>query len=93
MNDTTQKSANQLYKESGSQLSFREWIEREKAKGSQIPNVAANAEMESMIRAEQQTTKKEPDNKQIILRNVAAASILAILTFFVVGSIINKKNE
>lgn len=31
------KNANQMYKQSGSTLSFKEWIEREKAKGVVIP--------------------------------------------------------
>lgn len=33
-----QKSANQIWKESGTTLKFSDWIEREKAKGSFIPN-------------------------------------------------------
>jgi len=32
------KSANQLWKESNTSLSFKEWIEREKSKGIFIPN-------------------------------------------------------
>ena len=33
-----EKSANQLWKESNTSLSFKEWIEREKSKGVFIPN-------------------------------------------------------
>lgn len=33
-----EKSANQLWKESNTSLSFKEWIEREKSKGIFIPN-------------------------------------------------------
>jgi hypothetical protein len=34
----TEKSANQLWRESGTTLSFKDWIEREKEKGMLIPN-------------------------------------------------------
>lgn len=36
------KSANQLYKESGSSLSFKDWIQREKDKGIFIKNDLLN---------------------------------------------------
>lgn len=35
--DIETRSANQQYKDSGSSLSFKDWIEREKAKGIVIP--------------------------------------------------------
>jgi hypothetical protein len=38
MEQETPKTANQLYRESGSTLSFKEWIEREKAKGTEMIN-------------------------------------------------------
>ena len=49
------KSANQLYKESGTTLSFKDWIEREKSKGVHIPNVEANTEMLSLLGNENKT--------------------------------------
>lgn len=36
--DNFNKSANQLWKESNTTLSFKDWIEREKEKGKIIPN-------------------------------------------------------
>jgi hypothetical protein len=36
------KSANQLWKESGTTLSFKDWIQREKEKGMLIPNKVVN---------------------------------------------------
>jgi hypothetical protein len=36
--DNFNKSANQLWKESNTTLSFKDWIEREKEKGEIIPN-------------------------------------------------------
>lgn len=49
------KSANQLFKESGTTLSFKDWIEREKSKGVHIPNVEANTEMLSLLGDENKT--------------------------------------
>jgi hypothetical protein len=34
----TEKSANQLWRESGTSLSFAQWLQREKDKGNFIPN-------------------------------------------------------
>jgi alkyl hydroperoxide reductase subunit AhpC len=48
-NNETQKSANQIWRESGTTLSFSEWLEREKAKGSFIPNKMV-ADTTAMIR-------------------------------------------
>lgn len=36
--DNFQKSANQLWKESNTSLSFKDWLDREKGKGIFIPN-------------------------------------------------------
>ena len=42
------KPANQLYKESGSTLSFKEWLEREKAKGTEMRNAQIEAAFERL---------------------------------------------
>jgi hypothetical protein len=68
------KSANQLYKESGTTLSFKDWIEREKSKGVHIPNVEANTEMLSLLGNENKTD--EPNGNHMV-RNV----------LFVVGAV------
>jgi ABC-type phosphate transport system substrate-binding protein len=68
------KSANQLYKESGTTLSFRDWIEREKSKGIHIPNVEANNEMLSLLGDEK---NEEPKSNNKLVRNV----------LFVVGAV------
>jgi hypothetical protein len=68
------KSANQLYKESGTTLSFKDWIEREKSKGVHIPNVEANTEMLSLLGDE---TKADEPKNNILVRNV----------LFVVGAV------
>lgn len=68
------KSANQLYKESGTTLSFRDWIEREKSKGIHIPNVEANNEMLNLLGDEK---NEEPKSNNKLVRNV----------LFVVGAV------
>lgn len=68
------KSANQLFKESGTTLSFKDWIEREKSKGVHIPNVEANTEMLNLLGDENKTD--EPKSNHMV-RNV----------LFVVGAV------
>lgn len=43
------KTANQLYKESGSNLPFKEWIEQEKDKGTFIKNDTLTSVVESVL--------------------------------------------
>lgn len=92
MNNMTQKSANQLYRESGSTLSFKEWIEREKSKGVHIPNVEANAEMRNMMGSEEDTDNSK-DKQKILIRNVAFVLALGTLAFFAYKAITKSKNE
>jgi len=49
-------SANAMYKQSGSTLSFKDWLEREKNKGKFIPNIQAQMEFEN---ADGSTTAQE----------------------------------
>jgi uncharacterized protein Veg len=51
-----EKSANQLWKESGTSLSFANWIEREKIKGQFVPNKQIVSAIKSDIKA---TIRKE----------------------------------
>ena len=46
MEQETPKTANQLYRESGTTLSFKEWIEREKAKGTEIARLDGSSDSE-----------------------------------------------
>lgn len=55
-------SANKLYKQSGSTLPFKDWLEREKAKGKFIPNVEA---MEEFYNADGQENSDEVENSEI----------------------------
>jgi hypothetical protein len=88
----TQKSANQLYRESGSTLSFKEWIGREKSKGVHIPNVEANAQMMNMMGSEENTDNSK-DKQKTLIRNVAFVLTLGTLAFFAYKAITKSKNE
>ena len=74
------KSANQLYKESGTTLSFKDWIEREKSKGVHIPNVEANTEMLSLLGDENKTDEPKSNT---LMRNVLFA--VGVVTLAYVG--------
>lgn len=88
MDNTTQiKSANQLYRESGSSLPFKQWIEREKAKGIFIPNVEAQNEMMNVIGEERTTTEDKPNH---LIRNLAMLAVIGVLGYFAYRTIKNK---
>jgi hypothetical protein len=55
MEQETPKTANQLYRESGSTLSFKEWIEREKAKGTEMINQEIADAIDRLQAGESQT--------------------------------------
>ena len=95
MNNTTIKSANQLYKESGSTLSFKQWIEREKTKGVQIPNVQANAEMMSLLGEdeEKESQTKQPMQNKVLVRNIAIGLTIVVLVGVAYRFYIKGKNE
>lgn len=86
-------SANKLYKESGTTLSFKEWLDREKAKGKFIPNVEA---MEEFVNADGGTqeisseqveiTAKSVENKQMFT-SIARVGLVVILAYFVYRTI------
>jgi hypothetical protein len=86
-------SANKLYKESGTTLSFKEWLEREKGKGKFIPNVEAieefiNADGGTSAESSEQAeiTAKSVENKQMFT-SVARVGLLVVLAYFVYRTI------
>lgn len=86
-------SANKLYKESGTTLSFKGWLEREKGKGKFIPNVEA---MDEFINADGDTsqgeseksiiTAKSVENKQLV-SSIARIGLIVVLAYFVYRTI------
>jgi hypothetical protein len=82
MEDQVLKSANQLYNESGSSLTFKQWIEEEKSKGNFIFNSKLQDKISSIL-----NTEKEPviaksqnavglDRRYLILAGVIVGSAL-----------------
>ena len=65
------KSANQIWRESGSTLSFKNWLQREKDKGRFLPNkqliefnsIEGDAELSNNQKIIQETLKKNKSNE------------------------------
>lgn len=83
-----EKTANQLYKESGSDLSFAEWIEQEKQKGVFIKNDTLNKIVESVL----QSDSKEPYNPNKSKDKFLGLSkpVLIISSLIIVSAIVYK---
>jgi hypothetical protein len=77
-------SANKLYKQSGSTLPFKDWLEREKNKGKFIPNVEAMEKFYNADGSETTTTndneisKADYENNQVTNRLIKTALIVAL---------------
>jgi len=66
------KSANQLWKESGSTLSFKEWLQREKDKGRFLPN-------KQLVEFNSFNSEKElTENQQIIQDTLKAKKDISV---------------
>jgi hypothetical protein len=82
-------SANRLWKESGSNLPFKDWLEREKAKGEFIPNIQAQEEFNNADGGdEQQPPQTNPlkgklETGSIIGKNLLIIGALAIGVYFI----------
>lgn len=74
-------SANQRYKQSGTSLSFAEWIEREKAKGIVIPQKGVtDVYIEAVKDIEPKKDDNSKDNKVLGLnKNMLLLSALIVL--------------
>jgi hypothetical protein len=81
-------SANKLYKQSGSTLPFKDWLEREKAKGKFIPNVEAmeefyNADGTEEAPAETTEIKKADVDKAQLTSKILRVGLIVLLGYFV----------
>jgi len=68
-------SANKIYKESGSSLPFKDWLEREKNKGKFIPNAQALKEFQNFDGEE----KTETNIKDEVIGDSTMRNTLLIL--------------
>lgn len=95
------KSANQLWKESGTSLSFADWIQREKDKGRFLPNKLVSEVTDSItnsvknslgVNSDGSTTPEKKDTNKVVGLNpwVIVAS-LSIIGGAILYSIISKK--
>jgi hypothetical protein len=82
-------SANRLWKESGSNLPFKDWLEREKAKGEFIPNIQAQEEFNNADGGDEpQPPQANPlkgklETGSIIGKNLLIIGALAIGVYFI----------
>ena len=88
MENQEPKTANQLYRESGTTLSFAEWLEREKAKGTEMVNAEIKAAIERLNNGKEQKTQATNDlglNKGVVVLGVM------IIGAAIVWAMFNKK--
>lgn len=83
----TTKTANQLYKESGSQLPFSEWIEEQKLKGIFIKNDTLNNIVKSVMDEPLNSSINKPTQKTFL---GLSKPILIVSTLVVVSAVIYK---
>jgi hypothetical protein len=82
-------SANRLWKESGSNLPFKDWLEREKAKGEFIPNIQAQEEFNNADGGDDtEAPKGNPltgklQTGSIIGKNLLIIGALAVGVYFI----------
>jgi len=83
-------SANRLWKQSGSNLPFKDWLEREKAKGEFIPNIQAQEEFNNADGSETTAIadggdlfKKKVEIGSIIGKNLLIVGVLAVSAYFI----------
>jgi hypothetical protein len=90
------KSANQLWKESGSTLSFKGWLQREKDKGRFLPNKQliefnsfdSEQDLSSSQQLIQETLNKaKSDSNPKDVTQGLSKSVLAISAILIIGAI------
>lgn len=74
-------SANKVYRESGSSLPFKDWLEREKNKGSFIPNAQALKDFENFDGQENPTEDKKELVKDSSMKTIVIVAVVGIVLF------------
>ena len=84
-------SANQLYKQSGSTLPFKDWLEREKQKGKFIPNLAAQEEFFNANGEDNAIDSPKDTNiiGSVVSKNLMIAVVLGI-GIYAIYKVVNK---
>lgn len=78
------KTANQLYKESGSTLPFKDWIEQEKEKGMFIKNDTLTSVVESVLNSKD-TTKPVSATKSDKILGLSKPVIITSISIIVLA--------
>lgn len=89
------KTANQLYKESGTTLPFKEWIEQEKEKGMFIKNDTLTNVVESVLNSKEMTNpiSTTKSNKILGLSKPIIITSLSIIALAIGYKIYSSKNN
>lgn len=85
MEEVSEKSANQLWKESGTTLSFKNWIEREKQKGMLIPNKLIN---DSIASIKASVGIIDNDNQSLPLAKTNSNTVLGLNKWVLISSVL-----
>jgi hypothetical protein len=82
------KTANQLYKDSGSTLPFKEWIEQEKEKGTFIKNDTLTNVVESVLNSKDMT---KPNLTQKNSKILGLSKPVIVVSLLIIASAIGYK--
>jgi|694.fasta_scaffold00522_12 hypothetical protein len=79
------KSANQLWKESGTTLSFKDWIQREKEKGMLIPNKLIN---DSIALIKSRVGIRDSEISNVSLEQGTSKTVLGLNKLAIISSVL-----
>ncbi len=89
MKYTSIQSANQRYKASGSVLPFKDWLNREKAKGEVIPKLGVTDKIEDAINGNLMNDNNNKNDESNTILGLSKP-ILFISAFLIVGAVAYK---
>jgi len=74
-------SANKVYRESGSSLPFKDWLDREKNKGNFIPNAQALKEFENFDGEANELENKIEVVKDSTMNTIVIVAVVGVVLF------------
>ena len=86
-----EKSANQLWRDSGTSLSFKDWIQREKNKGIEIKNKLLEDVISKAKETNQQDTITDSNKRLLGMPKWVLYSGASVLTFVIIYKLYNSK--